>query len=131
MAELIQPNVLDPNCGSRRVLEVVAQKWVALVVYALIDGRRRHGELRRTIGGISQKMLTQTLRTMERDGLVRRHVFETVPPHVEYELTALGRSLEQPLVALCSWSMDHLHELEEWRAEADARDARAPSPLPG
>jgi DNA-binding HxlR family transcriptional regulator len=115
VTERIQPNVLDPNCGSRRVLEVVAQKWVALVVYALIDGTKRHGELRRMVGGISQKMLTQTLRTMEHDGLVARHVFETVPPHVEYELTALGRSLEQPLVALCQWSMEHLHELDAHR----------------
>ena len=113
--EEIRPNVLDVNCGSRRVLEVVAQKWVALVVYALIDGRKRHGELRRMVGGISQKMLTQTLRTMEADGLVSRHVFDTVPPHVEYELTPLGRSLQEPLVALCHWSMEHLHELDELR----------------
>ena len=112
----IRPNVLDVNCGSRRVLELVAQKWVALVVYALIDGRKRHGELRRMVGGISQKMLTQTLRTMEADGLVSRHVFDTVPPHVEYELTPLGRSLQEPLVALCDWSMEHLHELDDFRA---------------
>jgi DNA-binding HxlR family transcriptional regulator len=116
VATEIQPNVLDANCGSRRVLEVVAQKWVALVVYALIDGRLRHGELRRRIGGISQKMLTQTLRAMEADGLVHREVFETVPPHVEYELTELGRSLQEPLVALCAWSMAHLHELEAFRS---------------
>jgi DNA-binding HxlR family transcriptional regulator len=115
VTEQIQPNVLDVNCGSRRVLELVAQKWVALVVYALIDGRKRHGELRRMVGGISQKMLTQTLRTMEADGLVTRYVFDTVPPHVEYELTPLGKSLQEPLVALCHWSMEHLNELEEHR----------------
>jgi DNA-binding HxlR family transcriptional regulator len=121
--EEIRPNVLDVNCGSRRVLELVAQKWVALVVYALIDGRRRHGELRRMVGGISQKMLTQTLRTMEADGLVARHVFETVPPHVEYELTALGRSLQEPLGELCRWSMEHLHELDDFRAQLAAGPA--------
>ena len=74
----VQPNVLDQNCESRQALERIADKWTCLVVYALVDGPRRHGELRRAIDGISQKMLTQTLRSMEADGLVRRTVFDVV-----------------------------------------------------
>ena len=110
------PNVLDQNCESRQALELISDKWTALVVYALVDGPRRHGELRRTVDGISQKMLTQTLRRMEGEGLVNREVLDRVPPHVEYSLTPLGRTLEKPLVAICEWAMEHLDELREARA---------------
>jgi DNA-binding HxlR family transcriptional regulator len=119
--QTIRPNVLDQHCESRQALELIADKWTALVVYALVDGPRRHGELRRTIDGISQKMLTQTLRRMEADGLVDRKVFDTVPPHVEYSLTRLGRTLEKPLVAICEWAMGHLPELRRARARHAAR----------
>jgi DNA-binding HxlR family transcriptional regulator len=111
-----RPDVLDQNCESRQALELIADKWTALVVYALVDGPRRHGELRRTVDGISQKMLTQTLRRMEADGLVDREVLDRVPPHVEYSLTPLGRTLERPLVAICEWAMGHLEELRDARA---------------
>lgn len=114
-----QPNVFDQNCESRQTLDRVADKWSALVVYALAAGPRRHGELRRAIQGISQKMLTQTLRSMERDGLVTRHVIDRVPPHVEYDLTPLGRTLTEPLVAICRWSMDHLAEVQKARTSYD------------
>jgi DNA-binding HxlR family transcriptional regulator len=110
------PNVLDQNCESRQALELISDKWTALIVYALVDGPRRHGELRRTVDGISQKMLTQTLRRMESEGLVERDVLDRVPPHVEYSLTALGRTLEKPLVAICEWAMEHLDELRQARA---------------
>ena len=73
--------MLDQNCESRQALDRVADKWTCLIVYALLDGPRRHGELKRAIGGISQKMLTQTLRSLERDGLVKRTVIATIPPH--------------------------------------------------
>jgi DNA-binding HxlR family transcriptional regulator len=112
----VRPNVLDQNCESRQALELIADKWTALIVYALVDGPRRHGELRRAVDGISQKMLTQTLRRMEADGLVEREVLDRVPPHVEYSLTPLGRTLEKPLVAICEWAMGHLPELREARA---------------
>lgn len=112
----MHPDVLDQHCESRQALELISDKWTALVVYALVDGPRRHGELRRTIDGISQKMLTQTLRRMEAEGLVEREVLDRVPPHVEYSLTPLGRTLEQPLVAICEWAMAHLPELREARA---------------
>ena len=111
----MQPNVLDQNCESRQALDRIADKWTCLVVYALVDGPKRHGELRRTIDGISQKMLTQTLRSMEADGLVQRTVFDVVPPAVEYRLTPLGETLEEPLVAICRWAMKHLPELQAAR----------------
>ena len=116
----VRPNVLDKTCESRQALELISDKWTALIVYALADGPRRHGELRRTIDGISQKMLTQTLRQMEAEGLVERDVLDRVPPHVEYSLTPLGRTLEQPLGAICEWAMGHLDELRDAR-EAGAR----------
>lgn len=107
----VLPDVFDPNCGSRRLLALVAHKWSALVIYALIAGTHRHAALRQRLGGISQKMLTQTLRALERNGLVHREVFDTVPPHVEYSLTDLGRTLAPVLAALCEWSENHLSAL--------------------
>jgi DNA-binding HxlR family transcriptional regulator len=118
-----QPNVLDQQCESRQALERIADKWTCLIVYALLDGPRRHGELRRMIDGISQKMLTQTLRSMETDGLVQRTVIDIIPPHVEYGLTPLGRTLSEPLVAICQWAMDHLPELRAARATSASASA--------
>jgi DNA-binding HxlR family transcriptional regulator len=112
----VQPNVLDQKCESRQALDRIADKWTCLVVYALVHGARRHGELRRAIDGISQKMLTQTLRSMEADGLVHRRVIDVIPPHVEYSLTLLGETLTEPLVAICRWAMEHLPELQAARA---------------
>jgi DNA-binding HxlR family transcriptional regulator len=111
----VEPNVLSQNCESRQALDRIADKWTCLIVYALLDGPRRHGELKRTIEGISQKMLTQTLRSMETDGLVKRTVIDVIPPHVEYGLTPLGQTLSDPLVAICQWAMDHLPELQTAR----------------
>jgi DNA-binding HxlR family transcriptional regulator len=120
-----QPNVLDQHCESRQALDRIADKWTCLVVYALVDGPARHGQLRRRIEGISQKMLTQTLRSMEADGLVERTVIDVIPPHVEYALTPLGRTLIEPLTAICRWAMDHLPELQQ------ARSVRAELRTPG
>ena len=118
-----RPNVLDQQCESRQALDRIADKWSILIVYALVDGPLRHGELRRTIQGISQKMLTQTLRSMESDGLVARDVKEMIPPHVEYSLTPLGRTLMDPLVAICQWAMGHLPEVRKARQRADRKRA--------
>ena len=118
--EYATPDVFDQNCESRQALELISDKWTALIVYALVDGPHRHGELRRTVDGISQKMLTQTLRRMEAEGLIEREVLDRVPPHVEYSLTPLGRTLEKPLVAICEWAMEHLDELRYVR-EAHTR----------
>lgn len=108
-------SVLKPQCPSRVVLDRIADKWTALIIQVLANGTQRYAELRRTIGGISQKMLTQTLRSLERDGLVVRKVHPVVPPKVEYSLTRLGRTLIDPLHALCRWSERHLPELEAHR----------------
>src|SRR5215472_13549787 len=99
----VQPNVLDPNCGSRQVLALIADRWTAIVIYALARGTMRFGQLQREIG-LSQKVLTDTLRALERDGLVQRTVYAVVPPKVEYRLTELGASLIEPLSALCRWA---------------------------
>ncbi len=111
----VRPNVLNQDCESRQALDRIADKWTCLIAYALLDGPRRHGELKRMIEGISQKMLTQTLRSMEADGLVKRTVIGIIPPHVEYGLTPLGQTLSEPLVAICQWAMDHLAEMQSAR----------------
>jgi DNA-binding HxlR family transcriptional regulator len=109
---------MDAQCPSRLVLERIADKWTALIIQVLARGTLRYTALRREIGGISQKMLTQTLRSLERDGLVHRWVHPVVPPRVEYSLTRLGRTLIPPLQALCRWSEKHLPELQANRARA-------------
>ena len=111
----IQPNVFDPNCGSRRVLNLIADRWTALVIYALDRETRRYSELEKIIGGISQKMLTQTLRSLERDGIVARTVYPVVPPHVEYALTPLGTTLIEALRSLCLWAQENLSAVEAAR----------------
>jgi DNA-binding HxlR family transcriptional regulator len=112
------PSVLDPECDSRQVLDRIADKWTALIIHVLSSGTKRHGELRREISGVSQKMLTQTLRSLEDDGIVNRKVYPVVPPMVEYSLTPLGRSLIEPLEAICRWAEEHLPELEAARERA-------------
>ena len=119
-----QPNVFDANCDSRQVLALVADRWSMLVIYALSGDVRRHGELKRMIGGISQKMLTQTLRALERDGLVLRRDVAQVPRHVEYELTPLGATLLTPLTAICRWAEQHLPQVRRARATAAPHDTR-------
>jgi DNA-binding HxlR family transcriptional regulator len=106
------------ECMSHTVLEMLASKWVYLVVGALRSGRRRHGELARKVEGITPKMLTQTLRGLERDGLVRREVFPVIPPRVEYELTDLGRNLADLLNQIRVWSERHAPDIREARALA-------------
>jgi DNA-binding HxlR family transcriptional regulator len=119
-----EPCVLSPKCGSQQVLGLIANKWTALVIHVLARGTHRYGDLHRRIGGVSQKMLTQTLRALERDGLVERTVYPVVPPRVEYSLTPLGTTLIEPLEALCKWAETHLHELHEVRARLE-RDGRS------
>ena len=113
------PDVANVLCGSRQVLDLVADKWTALVISKLSPGTRRPGELQRSIGSISRKMLTQTLRNLERDGLVARTVHPVVPPRVDYALTPLGRTLTGPLHALCRWAEAHLVEVQAARALHD------------
>lgn len=102
-------NPHSPQCrGVTGVLQRVGDKWSMLTINALADGPKRFSELRRLIEGISQRMLTLTLRGLERDGLVTRTVTPSIPPRVDYELTQLGRSLQQPVGELARWAVDHL-----------------------
>ena len=111
----------DPTCELRNILDRIADKWSLLVICVLADGVRRFGELRREIDGISQRMLTLTLRRLEREGLVTRTVFPVVPPRVDYELTALGCTLLDTIQALVAWAGEHGNEIAEARAVYDAR----------
>jgi DNA-binding HxlR family transcriptional regulator len=120
------PDVFNANCDSRQVLALIADRWSMLVLYALSRRVRRHGELKRMIGGISQKMLTQTLRALERDGLVDRTVHDVVPPRVDYALTPLGRSLLAPLRAICRWAERHLPRVRAARARHAASSVAEP-----
>jgi DNA-binding HxlR family transcriptional regulator len=105
---LVVPDVLEESCATRQALERLSSKWRILLIYALLAGPQRHAQLRRRVAGVSQKVLTETLREMERDGLVERRVLkETAPQHVEYALTALGKTLQEPLAAICAWATEH------------------------
>ncbi|MGI8331555.1 winged helix-turn-helix transcriptional regulator [Actinomadura scrupuli] len=105
---LVIPDVLEESCATRQALERLAAKWRVLVIYALLAGPQRHARLRRRLPGITQKVLTETLRAMEVDGLVERRVLkDTAPQHVEYALTDLGKTLQEPLAAICDWASTH------------------------
>jgi DNA-binding HxlR family transcriptional regulator len=118
-------------CPSRKLLDRISDKWVTLILSALGSGGdcageprpMRYSELSRLLAGVSQKMLTQTLRALERDGLVTRTVHAEVPPRVEYALTPLGATMAPPLKALGSWSLAHGKRVEEARDRFDARAA--------
>ena len=103
--------VLKANCPSRTVLDHVTSRWGVLVLVALTQGPLRWSELRRTIQGVSEKMLASTLRTLELDGLVAREVAPTTPPRVDYSLTPLGLSLNEQLLPLVSWVSAHADEI--------------------
>jgi DNA-binding HxlR family transcriptional regulator len=109
------------------ILQRVGDKWTIFVIMSLWDGSRRFSELRREIPAISQRMLTLTLRGLERDGLVKRTVTPTNPPRVDYELTKLGRSLGESVRALGQWAIDNQRAIEAARTKYDAQ--RRPSPV--
>ena len=116
-------DVLAAACPTRQVINRIGDRWSLLVLYAL-DGRTlRFQELRRAVDGVSQKMLTQTLRALERDGLVDRHVHATVPPRVDYSLTDLGVSLGTAITTIRTWAYDHVEEVESARQRYDKRAA--------
>ncbi|MBB5940056.1 winged helix-turn-helix transcriptional regulator [Streptomyces zagrosensis] len=117
------------NCASREVLDFLSSKWVCLTIGALRPGTMRFSELRRRLDGITQKMLTQSLRDCERNGLVLRTVYPTVPPRVEYRLTDLGQSLAGLTDAIRIWSESHMSDIQVAQGEYDERAARAPEPV--
>ena len=115
-----------PLCGAiqrtREVLELITDKWVINLIYALSEGTKRYSQLEREVAVVSQKMLTQTLRRLERDGLVERRVYPVVPPRVDYSLTPLGETLVEPLTALRDWAV-------AYREEVDAARSRPAGPV--
>ena len=129
MAKLLDPmdgetcsvhDVYSATCPSRAVLNLVSGRWTALIIGSMESGPRRFGEIRRQLGGITQKVLTDKLRGLERDGVVDRTVVER-PLEVHYSLTPLGRTLIDPLAALRVWAEAHIDEIEGARSDFDAR----------
>lgn len=117
-----QRNAFSALCPSRRLLDTIGNKWASLAIAALgVDGPMRYTELSRRIEGVSHKMLTQTLRNLERDGLVLRTVTPSVPMRADYELTPLGQSLLEPISHLKAWAEEHLPEVDAARATYDSR----------
>lgn len=117
-------NAFMASCPSRRLLDTLSDKWVSLAIVALgLGGPLRYSELSKRIAGVSQKMLTQSLRSMERDGLVTRTITPTVPVRVDYELTPLGESLLPVMRHLKEWAEEHMPEVDEARTAYDRRTA--------
>jgi DNA-binding HxlR family transcriptional regulator len=111
-----KPDVLALGCPTRKTLELLSSTWTVLVVHALAERTHRYSELKSRVEGVTHKMLAQTLRALERDGLVTRRVYPVVPPKVEYTLTPLGLTLVPILSSLCRWSEEHYDEVEAARA---------------
>lgn len=122
---LFKPDVYSGNCPSRVVLDRIGDQWTALIVGVLEDEPRRFGQVRDAMG-ISRKVLTETLRALERDGIVKRTAYPEIPPRVEYALTPLGRTLREPLAAIRDWAEEHVHEIVGARETADGRDGPPP-----
>ena len=120
-ADKAEYDVFLAECPSRQLLDRMSDKWVTLVLCALQDEPQRYSQLARTIAGVSQKMLTQTLRSLERDGMLTRSVTATVPVTVTYELTELGRSLLVVFAQLKDWAESHMGAVLEARASYDAQ----------
>ena len=121
-AVIAEADLFNPDCATRLVLDRIGDKWTVLVVLLLSDGPMRFSELRAHLGAVAPKVLTQTLRRIERDGLVTREIFAEVPPRVEYTLTELGRSLTAPIAVIGDWAETHLAQIT---AAQDAYDAVA------
>jgi DNA-binding HxlR family transcriptional regulator len=113
------PDAYAKDCASRVVLDRIGDRWTVLVVGALADGRLRFSQLRTRVQGITPKVMTQTLRALERDGILTREVFAEVPPRVEYELTELGRDLLAPIEAIRLWAEAHASRIVENRESYD------------
>ncbi|MBV9446782.1 MAG: helix-turn-helix transcriptional regulator [Streptosporangiaceae bacterium] len=119
-----QGDLFDPGCPTRLVLDRIGDKWTVLVVLLLSDGPMRFTQLRGHLGPVAPKVLTQTLRRMERDGLVNRHIFAEVPPRVDYALTGLGHSLIQPIAAIGDWAEAHIDQITTAQAAYDTTRTR-------
>jgi DNA-binding HxlR family transcriptional regulator len=119
-------DVFNSRCPTRQVLDRIADKWTVLVIRRLSHGTLRFAQLRRSIDGISQKVLTNTLRGLERDGIVTRRIYASVPPRVEYTLTDLGRSLCDMVEGICGWAEANIEQVQEARATYDQAITETP-----
>src|SRR3984893_16771615 len=128
--QLPDPNTQDCRAISS-ILALVGDKWTVLIVVLLGDGPKRFNEIKRMVGGISQRMLTFTLRGLERDGLVTRTVYPTTPQRVDYELTKLGSTLWKAVEPLGAWAEDHVGEIPDWRGRFDRKKRGGAQPLAG
>ena len=117
----LPPDVYEANCPTRHVLDLIADKWATLIIGLLEVQPMRFAALHKRIGGISQKMLTQTLRGLERDGMVQRTVYAEVPPRVEYALTPPGRTLCKPIDAIIKWSEENIGAVTAAQQQYDQR----------
>ena len=116
----------NPVCRTiSTLLSRIGDKWTVLVVQTLSSGSKRFNELRREIPSVSQRMLTLTLRNLERDGLVKRTVTPTIPPRVDYELTSLGNSLQKPICGLADWALENVETIHKAQARFDAEADKA------
>src|SRR5882762_7352324 len=118
-------DIILESYPSRQVLDLIADKWTPIVLYILGQGTKRYSDLQRQLPGVSKKMLTQTLRRLEQDGLLTRKVFAVVPPRVEYNLTHLGQTFLEPVAALCAWANSHKAELNAVRKNRSKRMSTA------
>lgn len=112
---------MSDECAWREVIGLIGDKWSVMILHTLCRNRLRYSQIQRQIDGISQKVLTATLRQLERDGIIKRTVYPVVPPRVEYELTQLGHSVFEVIESLRDWSIEHLGEVQAARKHYDAR----------
>lgn len=127
----IEHDLQKPDCQKiSQVLARVGDKWSILIVMLLANRSHRFSEIKRAINGISQRMLTLCLRGLERDGLIKRTVYSVMPPHVEYELTALGHSLREPVIALGTWASEHIPDIDAARVAFDKQEGSQSSSTP-
>ena len=116
------PNVLNEMCPSRQTLEIIADKWATLVLVSIARGINRHNRMLREIGGISKKMLAQTLRKLEQNGIINRKVYPVLPPMVEYTLTPIGRELMEPISMLGTWAEKNSEAVQRARESYEERE---------
>ena len=112
-----EPEIFTLNCPTQQILDVIGNKWSVIVIYCLAYQTRRYKEIERKIEGISQKVLTQTLRKLQKNGLVKRTVYPSNPPQVEYSLTPLGETIVEPLSLLAEWSENNFPDIEKARMD--------------
>ena len=116
------PNVLNEMCPSRQTLEIIADKWATLVLVSIARGINRHNRMLREIGGISKKMLAQTLRKLEQNGIINRKVYPVIPPMVEYTLTPIGKELMEPISMLGAWAEKNAEAVQKARETYEVRE---------